>query len=224
MALEKNIVFAQERKIEIGRSFASLVVELISRRPNVFADALDSFSELRSLAVRFVHDEFVRCATADVGEDDGVVTVEITLYHGTVANWKTVVLPLAIVRSTSVLLSIWKDEYRNHEPDATNAVDSLVSSIMRTDRGENGTVAGLADSNAVSEQSDAVSVELVSEGMRVVTYQIEIHLLSLSCHPSSGSCWRRLEVILSQGEQRCRRLLLSCLACCFVRDCLWLHF
>jgi hypothetical protein len=136
MALEKHIEFAETHKIEVEWNFSTLLVRLISSRPGVYAEAMDTFSDLRSLAIRVAHDEFSRCAEQearrDEGGPDGVVIVK--LFPASFLKTEEVKLPLSLLKSISVLLSIWKDHDDQGDKDnvGADAVNELVGSLMRS--------------------------------------------------------------------------------------------
>jgi hypothetical protein len=171
MALEKHIEFAETHKIEVAWNFSTLLVRLISSRPGVYAEAMDTFSDLRSLAIRVAHDEFSRCAKQQAGGveggPDGVVIVK--LFPTSFSKTEEVKLPLSLLKSISVLLSIWKDHDDQGDKDTTGAgaVNELVGSLMRssTEEGsevlENNSV-GLASAVMADSGLKAVSVESVS--------------------------------------------------------------
>ena len=150
LALEHIIGFAKERKVEVKRDFEPLVVDLISRRPGVFAEAIDIYSDLRVRLVCVLHGQFVSFVQNSNVAIDLEKAIEVTLYSSGALE-KTVKLPLSLVRSISVLLSVWKDEYKHDEPESANAVEYLISSLLR----EN-------DVDDKRGKDDAVSVELVS--------------------------------------------------------------
>jgi hypothetical protein len=172
MALEKHIAFAETHEIEVEWNFPTLLVRLISSRPGVYAEAMDTFSDLRSLAIRVAHDEFSRCAkqqatSGDDGGPDGVVIVKLlpTSYLKT----EEVKLPLPLLKSISVLLSIWKDHDDQGDKDTAgaDAVNELVGSLMRSSTEEGSEVlesnsVGLASAVMADSSLKAVSVESVS--------------------------------------------------------------
>lgn len=192
LALEHIIGFAKERKVEVKRDFEPLVVNLISRRPGVFAEAIDTYSDLRVRLVRVLHSQFVSFVQNSNMVIDSEKAVEITLYSSDAIE-KSVKLSLSLVRSISVLLSVWKDEYKHDEPESASAVEYLISSLLREKDG----------ADDVRGKDDVVSVELVSGKRGNVT-----SLDPLSDPPSftvfvfvrSGSCLQRREAILSQEE------------------------
>lgn len=77
---------------------------------------------------------------------------------------RTVKLPLTFIWSTSVLLSVWKDEYRKDGSDSSNSVVNLASSLLceNISDSEGEENFGLSSARSVSNNSSAVSVELVS--------------------------------------------------------------
>jgi hypothetical protein len=171
MALEKHIGFAETHNIEVEWDFSTLLVRLISSRPGVYAEAMDTFSDLRSLAIRVAHDEFSRCAKqearGDEGGPDGVVIVK--LFPTSFLKTEEVKLPLSLLKSISVLLSIWKDHNDQGEKDTTGAgaVNELVGSLMRSSTEEGSEVlesnsVGLASAVMADSSLKAVSVESVS--------------------------------------------------------------
>jgi hypothetical protein len=191
IALEQNINFAEKNKVEVNWGFPLLLVELISRRPSVYAEAIDLFLDLRSLAVRIVYDEFIRYSKGqeDLNDIDPESAIEIKLGQNSSTEGCTVKLPLPLIRSTSVLLSIWKDEYRKDEQNSSSCVDKLVASLMRTNSAEsvddNGNDVGLVSAKSLSKQGDAVSVELVSEtAWREHSGLFSYSTLSLRCNHS----------------------------------------
>jgi hypothetical protein len=171
MALEKHIAFAETHRIEVKWKYSTLLVRLISSRPGVYAEAMDTFSDLRSLAIRVAHDEFARCAKEEASEDgvgsDGVVIVK--LFPTSFLKTEEVELPLSLLQSISVLLSIWKDQDDQGDRDTAGegAVNELVDSLMRSN-GEEGseggesTSVGLASARMADSSIAAVSVESVS--------------------------------------------------------------
>ena len=171
MALEKHIEFAETHNIEVEWDFSTLLVRLISSRPGVYAEAMDTFSDLRSLAIRVAHDEFSRCAKQDArgdeGGPDGVVIVK--LFPTSFLKTEEVKLSLSLLKSISVLLSIWKDHDDQGDKDTTGAgaVNELVGSLMRSSTEEGSEVlenysVGLASAVMADSSLKAVSVESVS--------------------------------------------------------------
>ena len=170
VALERTIQFAAAKKVEVEWRFPSLLVHLISRRPSVYAEAIDAFLDLRTLAVNVVHDEFARFASTahQTTDDETEAKIQVNLHKNPFAESGTVRLPLSVMRSTAVLLSTWKDEYSNDEKELSSLVSKLVGALMRTKESPSDAVndSGLSDVANKSEDSNAVPVELVSIGIK----------------------------------------------------------
>jgi hypothetical protein len=172
MALEKHIAFAETHEIEVEWIFSSLLVHLISSRPSVYAEAMDSFSDLRSLAIRVAHDAFVRCGKSQSigdGTETGSVVVVVKPFPSSFLQTQQLKLPLALLQSISVLLSIWKDEkdVGARDNSASGAINDLVGSLMRSSAEEGTEVQedssiGLAGAKIEDSNSAAVTVESVS--------------------------------------------------------------
>ena len=160
IALQTNITFSETHKIAVEWTFPRLLVELISKRPSVYAEAVYSFLDLRAIAVRVVHDEFARFATgsAIVSDDGAEPVIEVPLHMNPFSEVDAVKLPLHLIRATAVLLSVWKDEYAEVEKEAAHRVDNLVSALMQTRPAEN---EGNTRKEFLQEQKDVVPAELV---------------------------------------------------------------
>ena len=110
-----------------------MLIGLVSSRPAVFAETLGSFPDLRALAISVVHNEFSRYSdpeNLDDAADVAVPMAEITLYSddSTSMNKKTA-LPLPLLESACVILSIWID--RDHKDKDREAIESLVRMLMQ---------------------------------------------------------------------------------------------
>ena len=162
MALEQLIAFAEKHEIQTEEKFPELLVQLISTRPAVCAEAMDIHADLRSLAIRILHAEFSRLCKVTVSSerrDDIVVrTFKTSLHEG-----GTVRLPLSLIQSISVVLSIWKDpqgEDDDNLPFVTNLADAFLSSSSEAHADDDDV--GLASARMLEGDRDAVAVESVS--------------------------------------------------------------
>jgi hypothetical protein len=176
------MTFAKNKDIAGTWDFPSMLIDLISRRPSVCAPALSAFPDLRSLAIRVVHDEFdvyAQKSSKDGGMEVGP-SVVITLCHSPAAETKDkaveVTLPLALLQSASVLLSIWKEEDDDAESttmdnnnEAAQAVNDIVRMLMHPQEGEisdepekANCTDGLASARIAGSGKNAVPVESVS--------------------------------------------------------------
>lgn len=177
LALEQLTVFAQRNKMPGDWDFAAMLVKLISSRPTVLAASMSSFPDLRSTAIRIVHDEFdahVKSPSmTDAERNDS--NVEIKLHCGPTQADKPskgvvdAVLPRTLLESSCVLLSIWLDDQK--ETDENRAVRELVKMLMEPREGASESASlddnldGLASARAADTGKSVVPVESVSEHM-----------------------------------------------------------
>ena len=208
------MTFARDEKIPGTWDFPSMLIGLISTRPTVFAAAMGTFPDLRSRAIRVVHDEFDMYVHNSLKKSavDVEAAIAITLHHSLSPDSESamveVTLPLALLQSASVLLSIWlgDDEIEvadtksktNGKADAA-AVADLVCMLMRPQEFQNGVESekaelldGLASARIAGSGKNAVPVESVS-GVQVLSMRcFEMFTLSLCCCAVvlefSGSC------------------------------------
>ncbi|KAL3939586.1 MAG: hypothetical protein SGBAC_005714 [Bacillariaceae sp.] len=175
LALEHLTRFAKNKQIDGDWDFAAMLVKLISSRPTVLAASMSSFPDLRSTAIRIVHNEFNAHVNSpsmtDTERDDS--NVEIKLHCGTAAADGTskgvvdAVLPRTLLESSCVLLSIWLDDQK--ETDENRAVRELVKMLMEPREGVSESESlddhldGLASARAADTGKSVVPVESVSE-------------------------------------------------------------
>ncbi|CAJ1967202.1 unnamed protein product [Cylindrotheca closterium] len=170
LALEQLTAFANNAEIPGDWDFAAILVKLISSRPTVLAASMSSFPDLRSTAIRIVHDEFnanVKSPSIiDTENDDS--NVEIKLHCGpdtaddTSKGVVDAVLPRALLQSSCVLLSIWLDDQKDTEEN--RAVRDLVKMLMEPREGVSESSSlddkdGLASARAANTGKSAVPVE-----------------------------------------------------------------
>ena len=169
MALHRLIDFAEKSQIVVASSFSDLLIGLISSRPSIFAEAMDTFTDFRSLAIRVLHREFFRCAEEgrDVSVLDQSIAVCIKVLWPSTEETE-VTLPISLLKSLCVLLSIWRDPNgKDNFADVGSAVESLADALLRAsgvvgnDCHEEAEI-GLAGAKMLGSGSDAVSVESVS--------------------------------------------------------------
>ena len=171
LALHKITRFAIENNVIGDWKFAPLLTKLLSRRPTVFAGALISYGDLRSLAIEVVSEEFnvyvdkKSCTTAS--ED---IMVDISLHHSSHEEEDgaptKVQMPLALLQSSCVLLSIWS-EHKKSDRDS-NYIKGLVAMLMQSrepdesnvnEKNEIDDVKGLASAKLSKTQRSAIPIE-----------------------------------------------------------------
>lgn len=137
VALDKYISFASERKTEGSWNFASILFSLISSRHVVCSEAMDRFPDFRSVAIAFIHREFLhRIRDTDNESDDDAEEerVLIRLCPSTTEKdvaGKNVSVPLALLQSVCVLLSIAKDKEKSDiDPAAKDAMQQLADALL----------------------------------------------------------------------------------------------
>ena len=174
LGLEQLNNFAKEQGIPGNWNFPSMLIELISSRPTVFAASMGSFPDLRSLAIRIVHGEFsayIKKIPRD-GEMSQENTVEIFLHCETLSDklesgTVEATLPLSLLQSSCVLLSIWLED--NKDASENDAVKDLVKMLMRPrevdvagESTERDKLDGLASARIAGSGKSVVPVESVS--------------------------------------------------------------
>ena len=167
VSLQQIIEYSGENAIDVSCRFADLVVELISRRPSVLAEAIDSYTDLRSITIRVVFDEFSTCFRATGDSQNAEIlyqsTIESSLQKRRMHEGSHERIPLPLMRSISVFLSLWKDEFRIIEGESSKYVDSLADALLRQNlEGENeeGIEAGLVSTHTGPKQNISFPVEL----------------------------------------------------------------
>lgn len=174
LALEQLIGFAKREQIAGDWDFAAMLVKLISSRPTVLAASMSSFPDLRSTAIRIVHDEFkAHVKNPSMSDEEKTDSdVMIKLHCGPVEADEAskgvvdVVLPRTLLESSCVLLSIWLDDQK--ETDENRAVRELVKMLMEPREGASESASpddkldGLASARAATTGKSVVPVESVS--------------------------------------------------------------
>ena len=122
-----------------------------------------------------VHKEFKRYidneAAADVSDSETLVEIGL-LYRTAMGSEDQSVestLPLSLLKSSCVLLSIWLGDEKDGHDD--NAVEDLVRMLMRPTAAENAddlNINGLASAKIASTGKSAIPVESVSSRMRAL--------------------------------------------------------
>ncbi len=170
LALRKITRFAEENEVLGDWKFAPLLINLISRRPTVFAGALTSYEDLRSLSIEVVSGEFESYSEKkDITTENGDIMVNISLRYvaqdGMTGETKKVQMPLALLQSSCVLLSIWSEDEKNDAD--SNHIRGLAGKLMQSRESEGSTVnemddnnvEGLASATLLETQTSAMPVE-----------------------------------------------------------------
>lgn len=167
MALQDYILFAEKNGISVLHRFPLLLSLLVSQRPNVYAEAIDSFSDFRSLVVKVIHDEICGdsepSTTTETLEGSHVVSIKLKSKSNKEIVSKT--LSGSLLQTTCILLSVWSSGAQSEDED-TSCIDSLVDSLMPTSDGAetqtNTAIVGLASAKHVGNNEIAMTVDSVS--------------------------------------------------------------
>lgn len=143
--------------------FSTMFVGLVSRRGAIYSELLLVSSDLMALAVSILHEEFRRHRTADPGP---MTSVELTLFD-TPLGGGTIKLPLPLLLSTCIVLSVWTEsaQMMTSDTDETNAkVKDLVDSLLQPVSMDSTLkpVKGLSAGKAPGAEMEALLVESVS--------------------------------------------------------------
>ncbi|GKY98350.1 hypothetical protein MPSEU_000792600 [Mayamaea pseudoterrestris] len=125
LALERFVEFAQANLIDPVVRLPQLAIELMTTKPGVVAEAMDSFSELRSWTLRmiiFQFDEEVKRGKAAENEQGRG--------HLKVATGSDTCLTLRTLQGVSILLSVWKEEYNTTLSVDRAIIDRLINALL----------------------------------------------------------------------------------------------
>ena len=173
LALHKLTTFAKENRLPGEWHFASILIELVSRRPTIFVTTLSSFRDLCSLAIHVVFEEFkLYCERPGENRRIGEDFVDISLCCSPFSNKQKVAtrveMPLSLLQSSCVILSVWA-EYDKNEIDKTS-IDGLTQMLIKPRESElgnngghmvvdSGNGNGLAGAKLLHTQKNAIPVE-----------------------------------------------------------------
>lgn len=217
MALEKLIAFTGENEIAGDWNFASVFINLISSRPSVCAETMDRFADLRSLGIRTVYKEFQKSLEDPTRQ---CVDCNVSIVLCRESGKKEAALSLSLLRSASVLLSIWtesngvsraQDDGASScvidDEEAKTAVNDLASMLLHPidtkidGQKEDRDAIGFASAKLVGTGKSAVSVESVScNKCKAGSWPFSIFMSHLF-DESSGSCLRNRGATSLRGEQ-----------------------
>lgn len=167
VSLQRIIEYSGTNGIDVSCRYADLVVDLISRRPSVLAEAIDSYADLRSITIKVVFEEFSMCYhETDDFENAATLGQSMTgsdLRRNKMTGDRVERIPLSLMQSISVFLSLWKDDFRTIECASSKYVDALADALLLQnpeEENEEGADSGLVSTKASSKQNIAVPVEL----------------------------------------------------------------
>ena len=123
---------------------------------------MDFYSDLRSLAIRVLFARFSQRTNPSADMFDSMPDVTIKLFSSEHQERSSIHLPLTLIQSICVVLSIWKDGNMDDDQEVSAAVGRFVVALLRPDDENYSDVeCGLA--SAKMKDDDAVAVESVSK-------------------------------------------------------------
>ena len=166
VALQAQISFAEANGIPIEQKFPLLLSLLVSQRPNVYAEAINAFSDFRTLIIKVIYDEFHGKSNGPtICDPEQNSSVSLTLRKaGGIVEEKLV--PASLLQTTCILLSVWSDE-KEKDKENMKYIESLVDALMLPAEAMKGDLqsrnnAGLASAINVETKELAMTVDSVS--------------------------------------------------------------
>jgi hypothetical protein len=158
MALQQHIIFATRHHISVQQRFPELLFRLLSSRPDVCSDALDSFPDFLALAMNVLHSEFFDYAKGKTSKADLALGVTTTIcIHNALQHYGDFQLPLSLLQAICVVLGI----YHVHSCIDDAAAD-LALALLRDVEADADDKTGLASAMVLESGTPAISVEWVS--------------------------------------------------------------
>lgn len=168
-SLRLYIDFAASKKIKGSWDFPSLLCELISERHNVWSATMVKFSDLRILATTVIYDHFQSFLSEKPVPNGKEDIVRITPCQVNANSTQDeIFLPLSLLQSTCVLLSIWKESSDENKDDKSKGVIGFLAdllmlpSVEEMDELDVDGMDGVASATMVATEKRAVAVEQVS--------------------------------------------------------------
>jgi integrator complex subunit 1 len=168
LSLKKYIDVASTKGIRGEWNFSSSLCDLISSRQSICSDAFSRFRDLFELAIKVVYDDVKRHLESEVVDLEAVehgTHVQFTPCRSSGSGYlRHVRLPLSLLQSACVLLSIWKDAGDTND-ESKVLVNELANILMfQFDSPESllleaDGVEGVASATMVESGDRAVSVD-----------------------------------------------------------------
>lgn len=184
MALEQHIAYAKQHNVPMRQTFPELLIQLISTRPSVCAEAMDTYSDLRSLAIHVLRTEVYRYegVKSDSTEQGCSPVVVLPVSEMPLSDREIQFLPISLLHSISVVLSIWNDENANGDRETTVSVDVLADILLRPNNDGDDIGGELHGAKSVDRGSATILVEYASRvNNRYVTCDVFVVANHFSC-------------------------------------------
>jgi hypothetical protein len=154
LALEKHVQFVEKNESDSTDTYASLLSSLMSSRPDVLSEALIGFPLLRSRAIIVLHKQFMRFGNAGTAKNAHEVAMEINCS----SKSRDVNIPVQLLKSLSMLLSIWCEKDDPLDSAIGNVMNEIASAL-------------LVDHITLIDSSGLASATLVKTGELVVSIE-----------------------------------------------------
>jgi hypothetical protein len=180
LALERLMQLAMGGKNPNELNFSSFLTGLISDRPTIFASAISTYPDLRSLTVRVVYELLISyteekksdpsTSLNNVSQDQSVLLNLSPKDSSSGESSMKIELPLSLLQSISVLLSTWVEDSLKTEAKECNTGQTKILEIVEMLLSQNGkeSLSGLASARFATSEISALPVESVSQRNRRV--------------------------------------------------------
>jgi hypothetical protein len=161
--LERHISFAEQQCVPMEQNFPELLTHLVSTRPSACAEAMDAYSNLRSLALRVLHADFSWHAKVKIANDKRSSAAVVMRVYKSTLHYGELELPLSLLQSVLVVLSIWKDQHAEGSHETAILVQELADAVLHPENDDKYVDGGgLASAELLECGTAAVFVEYVS--------------------------------------------------------------
>jgi hypothetical protein len=161
MSLQKHIDFAVFNKIDVRFEFPVILTHLICARPLVCVEAMDSNDLFFELAINSLHSEVSKYTDAISSSLDGNSTDSPILYSNMTSsvNGEFREIPLLLLQSICVILSIWNDQIISDE--SKNALQNMGDLLLYRDDNDAAEIRTPASVDQLAKGRSSISLENV---------------------------------------------------------------
>lgn len=161
LALQKHFQFAKDKKIHMDVSFADRLFYLVSSRPGICAEAMDSFPDLWGMITGVAAVEFLFRVDPSLTTQSTLSSVDVIVTLANNEHRIRIKLSTTMLQSICVCLSVWKDQESNMSSELLANLNSLADALLISDfiKQDEG---GLSSARLLGDKTYAVTVESVS--------------------------------------------------------------
>jgi hypothetical protein len=161
LALERHFQFTVDNQVTIDVSFADRLFYLVSSRPGICAEAMDTFMDLWGMVTRVAALEFSCCVDASLRTRSALSRVDVIVTLANIERNVRVKMSIAMLQSICVCLSVWKDHVSHMSSELLANLNCLADALLISDV-KNHDETGLCSARLLEDDSYAVTVESVS--------------------------------------------------------------